>query len=243
MKCFLRVPSPEKEQTKKRRKTDSDECLLDLKRLDELFAKFMFACKEPFSIVENKHFQNFISALCPAYKIPGRKKTSSTLLDECYETLLKENRSDKKENATLLLDAWTNNSSDTKYMTVMAKVRSSGKELLIKAFDVTAYCVDADLVSELTLQATEFAETTFNLNIDSYLTDNDYTMRRSGKDSMLIDYGCFAHQGNLFMKDVHNKKLYNKVHHIMINFKSFPRLHANLLNRGGNKLYTKGATR
>lgn len=211
--------------------------------LDEKFALFMFACKEPFMIVENIHFRNFVHALNSSYAIPSRKTISKSLLDKCYENLVKEERCETRQRATMLVDGWKNKSTDAKYVVAMAKIRDSGKELLVRSYDLSDVKIDAEKILEVTVDATEVGENLFNLKIDSVISDNDSTMRKAGKDSMLIDYGCLAHQGNLFVGDIYDSKLYSSVHNVMVEFKSNTKLQSNVQKLGGHKLYTRGLTR
>lgn len=238
--CFKTTQSPEKHLPSK---SINDENNFDQRKLEVLFSNFMFACKEPFVLVENEHFRIFLNALRPEFVIPNRKKIASSLLNSCFDALVDENREKNKENATLMLDAWTNSATNSKIMTSMVKIRSSGKEMVIKAVEVSGETLNSDKVSELQEDAVQIAENKFNLKIDSVLSDNDATMRKAGKDSMLIDYGCLSHEGNLFMKDVHSEKIYESAHSTMVEFKGHMKLHDKLLKLGGKKLYIKGQTR
>lgn len=94
----------------------------------------------------------------------------------------------------------------------------------------------------MNLDAIQYAEKTFNLKFDSSITDNDYTARKSARESMLIDYGCMAHGGNLFVKDVRNASIFQEVHNIMVTFRDV-QLQAKICLNGGQKLYIKGVTR
>lgn len=94
----------------------------------------------------------------------------------------------------------------------------------------------------MNLDAVKIAEEKYNLIIDSSITDNDFTARKSGRDSMLIDFGCMAHGGNLFVKDVRNGLIFLDVHNIMVTFRDV-QLQAKICLDGGQKLYIKGVTR
>lgn len=212
-------------------------------KLDYLFGLFMYACKEPFSIVESQHFRNFIKALNPGYKLPDRKTISNSLLNKCFDNLVQQEHCEKTEKATLLIDGWKNEANNIKQVVAMIKIRPSGKELLLKAYDLSREKIDALKVGEVMRDACEYGEKLFNLKIDSFISDNDFTMRRAGKDSMLIDYGCLAHEGNLFVHDVYDEKLYEKVHLMLVEYKSNTKLQSHISDLGGKKVYIKGQTR
>jgi len=54
-------------------------------RADELLLRLVVNLNLAFSIVESKDFEEFVHALRPSYKIPGRRKVAGTLLDAEYK--------------------------------------------------------------------------------------------------------------------------------------------------------------
>lgn len=213
-----------------------------LQHIDDSLSLFLFGCKEPFTIVESQYFKDFVHSLNPEYKIPSRKTVASTLLPRCYKKRCDQEKCLIKQDAILLMDGWKNDSSDKKLIVAMAKVRSTGKEILLKSYDLSAERIDADKVSEVMGDAIQYGENKFNLNIDSIISDNEATMRKAAKESMLIDITCNAHTGNLYVADIHDHELYNTVHSLLVYFRD-TKLQAKIVGLGGKKLYIKGLTR
>ena len=51
-------------------------------RCTRALTKFFVCCGIPFRVVEHPFFVDFIKSLCPGFKIPGRDKLSTTLLNQ-----------------------------------------------------------------------------------------------------------------------------------------------------------------
>jgi len=56
------------------------------KRLNKLLLKMIVRDMQPFSIVDDEGFREFVSALDPSYQLPGRSKLSRELLVDAYYT-------------------------------------------------------------------------------------------------------------------------------------------------------------
>ena len=54
---------------------------MQIKKIDLIIIKFLYACNIPFNVVENDAFHNLISILRPSYKLPSWKKMVGSLLD------------------------------------------------------------------------------------------------------------------------------------------------------------------
>lgn len=115
-------------------------------QIDELLGLMIFGCNLPFTIVESVHFISFVNALDPNYKIPCRQTVASSILDKCYFNAQARERCQQTEKATLISDGWKNDGNQTKLIVTMAKIRSTGKEILIKSYDLSADKVDSDKV-------------------------------------------------------------------------------------------------
>lgn len=203
---------------------------------------FLFGCKETFTLVESQYFKRFVHALNPDYIIPSRKTVVDKILPRIYGKVRNKEKCEKNEDAVLMMDGWKNDSSDKKLIVAMAIIRSTGREVLIKSFDLSSQRIDADKIAETLGLAIEYGEKEFNINIDSIISDNEATMRRAAKDSMLIDITCNAHTGNLYVGDVHDSVVYNDVHTLLVYFRD-TKLQAKIIESGGKRLYIKGLTR
>ena len=73
-------------------------------------AKAVYASGSPLSLVENKYWIQFFTALRPAFKLPTRKKMSTELLEKVYletTTTVKEMVA-ASSSVAILADGWTN---------------------------------------------------------------------------------------------------------------------------------------
>ncbi|RWR99214.1 uncharacterized protein B4U79_18821, partial [Dinothrombium tinctorium] len=78
--------------------------------IDAHLAKAIFVNNLPFTIVQNKSFEAFVSKLNPSYKLPSRQYLSTTLLDNEYDRIQKQaNKLISECNSlSIILDGWTN---------------------------------------------------------------------------------------------------------------------------------------
>lgn len=211
-------------------------------KIDKLLSRFIYGFKQPFSIVENEEFRALLNYLKPGYRIPCRASVGSKLLDTCYEEVKKEQRSEKKETATLLVDGWQNDSAGKKLFVTMAKIRSTQKEVVISSYDLSAERCDHNTLRECIVDSVDKADKDFNLEIDSVASDHESATLKAARECNLIQYGCEAHAGNLFCKNVLDPILYEQVHLIMVTFKSV-KCQGIIRSEGGSSIATRGKTR
>ncbi|CAG4999968.1 unnamed protein product [Parnassius apollo] len=85
-------------------------------RLNKLLMKLFTLHFQPFSIVEDKGFVEFVHGLNPIYQQPSRKYLSNTLLPSMYEQVLNETKIKLTEEATsvcLTTDCWTSKANES----------------------------------------------------------------------------------------------------------------------------------
>ena len=79
------------------------------KKIDSSFLKLFIKDLQPFRIVEDEGFKEFVSALNPNYVLPSRKKISNTLVPALYEKTVNETKELLKtvRACGLTTDCWT----------------------------------------------------------------------------------------------------------------------------------------
>lgn len=79
------------------------------KRLNALLLKMMVKDFQPFSIVTNSEFTEFVAALDPSYKLPSRATVMKELLPVAYSNAVDRVKAilDSAEAVTITTDGWT----------------------------------------------------------------------------------------------------------------------------------------
>ena len=123
----------------------------------------------------------------------------------------------------------------------MVKPRNE-KAIFLKTFDFSAKSADHIALLEAVDEAKEKAKISFNIEVDSYVSDHAAAEKKTGEKSGLINYGCYSHAGNLYLKDIKNNEIYRDVHEIMVVFRNAS-LESRLKEKGGSSIYLAGNTR
>lgn len=202
-----------------------------------------FGCNIPFSVVESTHFKNFIKTIRPAYEsyIPSRKVLSTTILDDAYERMLQQCRSEVKEDVVILIDGWRNSSSNTKTVTSMVHT-TNGKCMFIDSWNLTNQTEDFTKLLEIVEESVEICNAKYNLNVYAIVSDNASNMKKMGRNSELWHSTCSSHTGNLLCKDVLDTSLKQNIHLLIKNFKQ-PDVEQLIVQEGGSRTVTIADTR
>ncbi|XP_072400422.1 E3 SUMO-protein ligase ZBED1-like [Diabrotica undecimpunctata] len=85
------------------------------KKLDQLLLNLIIKDFQPFSMVEDNGFKDFILTLNPAYKLPTRKTLSNVLLPEVFEEVRLKASDVLKEVVSIIIttDCWTSRNTDS----------------------------------------------------------------------------------------------------------------------------------
>jgi hypothetical protein len=91
------------------------------KKIDNQLLKLFITDYQPFSIVEDKGFVEFVKALNPSYQLPGRKAISKNMIPALYERCLNtvQEKMDSVKSACITTDCWTSRNVDS-YLAVTA---------------------------------------------------------------------------------------------------------------------------
>ena len=65
--------------------------------------KFFVCCEIPFRVVKNPFFIDLVKSFCPGFKVPGRNKLSTTLLNQELAFILTAVKDDLKNKKNLTL--------------------------------------------------------------------------------------------------------------------------------------------
>nr|CAI5841850.1 unnamed protein product [Callosobruchus analis] len=170
-----------------------DSCLM------ELFAKDM----QPFSIVHDQGFKNFVQLLNPSYQLPSRKYISNTLLPALYEE--KYNCVQKLvsdiQSATLTTDCWTSMNTES-FIAVTVHFISEdlqAKSVLLECCSFPKAHTSVNLVTELNRIVTLWE---LESKILLAVKNNAANIKRAVKEDLSWKhFGCYAHTINLVVQD------------------------------------------
>ena len=83
--------------------------------IEEKLARAIFSLNLAFNCVDNPEFRDFINFVAPNFKIPSRKKLSTTLLENEYQKALKKRKEllELSVGQSVVIDAWTNERNES----------------------------------------------------------------------------------------------------------------------------------
>lgn len=215
---------------------------VDNDKLDELLAEFFFACNVPFSTCDSVYFKRLLAALRPAYKPPNRKKLVESLLPKVNNKIEGQKKDFAKKmdkEATLLIDGWTNSSSNQQNVVAMLSTANDEK-IFLESFDISENRETSEKLVEIVKECADLSKEKYDTEIYAVVTDNAANMTCMGsqiKPDMMFTT-CNSHTGNLLAKDVIAARKYatimSKVMTVQKDFKK-PGLEARLKQIGGKK--------
>lgn len=176
------------------------------KRIDALLALMIARDYQPFSIVENAGFIDFVKELNPRYKMIDRKKLSSKLLPKLFGIAVKELH-DMLENAdyvAITCDGWTSQNNDS-YLGVtchfLREDAGAGSFVLESAaLDTVPILKDEKAESLARILPSIFKEWNIKDKVCCLVTDNAAVMKKTAKLLNVTHIPCFAHSLNLIIK-------------------------------------------
>lgn len=173
------------------------------KKLDSILLKLFTLDLQPFSIVEDHGFKEFVRALNPSYYLPNRKTISSTLIPAAYEQCVASVKRDivSATSVCLTTDTWTSKNNDS-YMAVTAHYITDSFELKT----VLLGCIPLhDSHTSINLAAhLKSLSDSFNLSdkVLITITDNAANIKNAiVNDLQWKHFGCYAHTLNLIVQE------------------------------------------
>jgi hypothetical protein len=180
---------------------------------------------QPFSVVEDALFKQFVSALNPSYQLPNRHTLSRTTIPALYEeTVLKvKDRISQGMKFCITTDCWTSRNT-VNYMAVTAHFVSSEFQLC----SVLLECCATDFSHTSENLATELRRVVESWRIENKIllavSENAANIKNAISTKLSWNhFGCFAHTLNLIVKDgLKNKEMsaiIEKVKQIVAHFR------------------------
>jgi hypothetical protein len=193
------------------------------KKIDKAFLRLFFSDFQPFSIVEDSGFIEFVNALNPSYSLPSRKSISRNLIPLAFEeckrhvnNLLREN-----DHICLTLDTWTSSVNEG-YLAVTGHFLGSNfilNSVLLDCVLIEGSHTSEHLAEEIRKIIVEYEISNKVLVI---VTDNANNVVSAVKKELKLNHWpCFGHTLNLIVQDALKKvsPLIDKCKQIVTYFK------------------------
>lgn len=156
---------------------------------------------QPFRMIEDKGFQNFVKQINPNYVLPSRKTVSATYIPALYEKCLQNTKEVARsiQNMCITTDCWTSRNNES-YMAITGHFidkEFSQHNILLDCSVLTERHTSVNLAAELH-RVTE--EWNVSNKILIAISDNAANIRSAIIDHLNWPYfGCFAHTLNLIV--------------------------------------------
>ncbi|KAL0812030.1 hypothetical protein ABMA28_009424 [Loxostege sticticalis] len=158
---------------------------------------------QPFSIVEDEGFKEFVAAVNPSYELPSRKTLSNALLSSEYSEQLGKVQTLVQQQCVSIcatVDCWTSKNLEA-YMAVTGhfinKETLEFYSILIQCAAVEGNHTGERIADELRVI---FAEWAISDKVNFIVTDNAANMRAAARILEIPHFGCFAHKLNLIVQ-------------------------------------------
>ena len=168
------------------------------KRLNNMLLKMIIKDMQPFSIVEDQGFQDFISAIDPSYKLPNRKMIARELLVDSYRDTIQKVTAimDSVESVCLTTDSWTSVITEN-YLAVTAHFLNQDFQLescLLECSSFRERHTQENLKQELIRITKEWK---IQDKVVLIVTDNAPNIVNAVKMAKFKHLPCFAHRPTL----------------------------------------------
>lgn len=192
------------------------------KKIDNSFIKLFTKDLQPFSVVDDIGFREFVNLLNPGYKIPNRHAISKILIPAAYEKCfneVKEIISNDLDTACMTTDCWTSRNTES-YIAITVHFLDSN--FVLKSILLSCHSFNETHTSEHLSEQINTTLNTWNLKnkIGLAVSDNAYNVQNALSTLQLKHFGCFAHTLNLIVQSAINKEseLINKVKSVCTHF-------------------------
>nr|CAI5839881.1 unnamed protein product [Callosobruchus analis] len=156
---------------------------------------------QPFSIVEDKGFRNFVKELNPGYILPARRTISKTYIPALYEKCLSETKKFAQDIRKICIttDCWTSRNNES-YMAVIGHFIDNNFIQHSDLLDCSVFPerhTSVNLAAELRRVATEWG---VENKILIAVFDNAANIKNAISEQLhWKHFGCFAHTINLIV--------------------------------------------
>lgn len=174
------------------------------KKIDQSFLKLFTKDLQPFSIVEDTGFKEFIKLLNPNYQIPNHHTISKVLIPTAYETCLnnvKEIISNELVTCCMTTDCWTSRCTES-YLALAITIHFIAKSFKLNSFLLSCHHFNETHTS---LNLSDNIKSTLEIwNLENKIilavSDNAYNIKNALKSLQLKNFGYFAHTLNLIVQ-------------------------------------------
>jgi zinc finger BED domain-containing protein 1 (E3 SUMO-protein ligase ZBED1) len=171
------------------------------KRLNELLLKMIAGDLQPFSVVEDSGFREFVTALDPSFAIPSRQMLTRDLLPAKYNQAVESVKKTLMtvEAVSLTTDSWTSICTEN-YIAVTAHYVTADFTLgscLLECIKYTERYTGGNLAAELRRVVSEWG---LDKKVVAIITDNAANMKAAVESAKFRHLRCFAHTLNLVVQ-------------------------------------------
>lgn len=192
------------------------------KNLDQKLLRLFVNDFQPFKIVEDSGFKQFVKALNPNYELPNRHTISKELIPALYEKCLVEMKSltSTVESACLTTDCWTSRNNES-FMAIT--IHFINNEFELKSILLGCHSFNSNHTANNLAQEIEHVLNSWNLynKISFAVSDNAYNIKNALTTLGFKNMGCFAHTINLIVQSTLTleEDLISKVKTIVTHFR------------------------
>lgn len=193
--------------------------------IDKKLMKLFTIDFQPFRIVDDEGFKEFVQALNPSYQLPSRHAISKTAIPALYEECLNSTRNLIKSGNSFCIttDCWSSRNTDS-YIAITAHFINEHFDLISVLLECSLMCsthTSQNLASEIKRIVTDWG---IEENILLAVSDNASNIKNAiSKGLDLKHLGCFAHTINLVVNEALNvdeiSGLIDKIKTIVAHFK------------------------
>ncbi|KAL4152780.1 hypothetical protein QTP88_000613 [Uroleucon formosanum] len=178
------------------------------KKLDTALIKLFIKDLQPFSVVEDTGFKEFVNMLNPSYKIPNRHTISKTLIPAAYEKCVNEVQSmilNELDKACLTTDCWTTRDNKSYIVITIHFINNNFniKSILLSCHSFSENHTSENLSGQIskTLNLWDLKE-----KIVFAVSDNAYNKQNALGQLQFKHLSCFAHTLNLIVQSALKKE-------------------------------------
>lgn len=192
------------------------------KSLDQTLLKLFVNDFQPFKIVEDSGFKQFVKALNPNYELPNRHTISKEHIPAMYEKCLREMKvlTADVESACLTTDCWTSRNNES-FLAIT--VHFIDTEFKLKSVLLGCQSFSSNHTGHNLAQEIRRILESWNLNekITFSVSDNASNIKSALNMLGFKNMGCFAHTMNLIVQSALTleEDLINKVKKIVSHFR------------------------
>lgn len=173
------------------------------RKFDKLLLDLFITDYQPFSVVDDKGFKNFVSALNPGYQLPNRKTISNSMIPAEYEKCMNVVKQEllSVTSVCLTTDSWTSVNNES-YLAVTVHYVTDNfqlKSILLECSKLSKSHTSANLA-----QSIKNIIDKFHLGAKVLIIVSDNASNIVGavvNELKMKHFGCFAHTINLILQD------------------------------------------